>query len=169
MLFLKSIQKYAIALLFFITISAGVIYAQEPKGDQKTAQLSSIKNMVEATNYVFVPQSVLPVSGRTRQLTSYYDLRIFKDTIISYLPYFGRAYTAPINPEDGCINFTSTDFEYTTALRKKGGWSIVVKFKDQSQVREMNLTIFDNGRADLFVTSNNRQSISFSGNIRERK
>ncbi|MEP7319290.1 MAG: DUF4251 domain-containing protein, partial [Panacibacter sp.] len=96
-------------------------------------------------------------------------LRISKDTIISYLPYFGRAYTAPISPEDGGINFTSTDFEYTTALRKKGGWSIEIKFKDQSQVREMNLTIFDNGRADLFVSSNNRQSISFSGNIRERK
>jgi len=168
MLFFKRIPKYIAAMLLVLVASMQITFAQESKQDKIEAQAAALKTLVESKNFVFVPQSVTPLTGRTRQLTSYYDLMISKDTITSNLPYFGRAYTAPINPEDAGISFTSTDFEYYATPGKKGGWVIVIKFKNQTQAREMNLTIFDNGRADLVVSSNNRQSISFSGDIKAR-
>lgn len=168
MLFFKTIPKYIAAMLLVLVASIQITFAQESKQDKIEAQAAALKSLVESKSFAFIPQSVTPLTGRTRQLTSYYNLRISKDTITSNLPYFGRAYTAPINPEDPGISFTSTDFEYYQTPGKKGGWDILIKFKNQTQVREMNLTIFDNGRADLVVSSNNRQSISFSGDIKAR-
>jgi hypothetical protein len=160
---IKSIKKTA---QFFLIVAASclhIVYAQD------SAKTSAVKNMVDSKNYVFVAQTVLPVSGRTRQLTSYYDLTVSKDTIVSSLPYFGRAYTAPINPSEGGINFKSTNFEYTVKDRKKGGWDILIKPKDANDVQQLLITVFENGIASLQVISSNRQAISFNGYITERK
>jgi hypothetical protein len=48
---------------------------------------------------------------------------------------------------------------------KKGGWEIVLKPKDVRDVREYFLSVSEKGYANLRVTSNNRQPISYSGVI----
>jgi hypothetical protein len=146
--------------LFFAAIMAvsTALYAQDnDKTDTKT--------WVETKNYVFNAEFASPQSGQSRPLTSSYDLTVRPDSIISYLPFFGRAYTAPIGVTDGGIKFTSTKFDYKTQARKKGRWEISIRPKDISDVQQLNLTIFDNGRANLRVTSVNRQPISFTGYV----
>ena len=106
------------------------------------------------------------MSGRTRQLTPDYDLRVSKTEITSYLPYFGRAYTPPIDPSRGGIQFTSKDFDYTATPRKKGGWDVTIKPKDYQDVQQMSLNISASGYATLQVTSSSRQPISFNGYIK---
>ena len=127
-----------------------------------------IKNKIENKNYDFIVQSVTPTAGSTRQLSPDYDLRVTPDSIISYLPYFGRAYSAPLASSEGGINFTSTKFDYSSVARNKGGWDIMIKPKDAQDVQQLFLTIFSNGSAMLQVTSINRQPISFNGYISER-
>ena len=128
------------------------------------AQLDTaiVRQKVEAKRYTFVAQTALPMRGRTVQLTSLYDLRVTSDSVIAGLPYYGRAYSAPINPSDNGINFTSVSFDYQAKYRKKR-WEIKIRPKDNQTVSEMNLTIYSNGKASLQVISNNRQPISFSG------
>lgn len=128
------------------------------------AQLDTaiVRQKVEAKRYTFVAQTAIPMRGRTVQLTSLYDLKITGDSVIAGLPYYGRAYSAPINPSDNGINFTSVSFDYKSTYRKKR-WEISIKPKDIQSVSEMNLIIYSNGRASLQVTSNNRQPISFNG------
>jgi len=128
-----------------------------------------IKRIIEAQNYVFKAQTALPTSGATRQLTSDYDLRISKDTILSDLPYFGRAFTAPLNPSEGPLRFTSTDFKYSVADRKKGGWNVTITPKDVQDPKQISMSIFDNGTASVVVTSYNRQPISFNGYVTTKK
>jgi hypothetical protein len=130
---------------------------------------AEIKNLVTARNYVFKAQTALPTSGNSRQLTSDFDLRVSKDTIVSDLPYFGRAYTAPLNPSEGPLRFTSTDFQYMATDKKKGGWNITITPKDLQDPRQLTLTVFENGTASLVVTSYNRQPISFNGYIVARQ
>jgi hypothetical protein len=133
------------------------------------AKEAVIKNLVNSQQYVFYAQSALPMSGRQRFLTSEYTLYVSKDTVISDLPYFGRAYSAPINLAGGGINFTSTSFDYQLKARKKGGWDITIKPKDTPEVQQLMMTIFENGTTSLRVSSNNRQPISFNGYITTRK
>ncbi len=151
-------MKYII--LYLLLILNIVIEAQEK--EEATAQ-----QIVESKNYIFIAQSANPQRGQVRHLTSDYDLVITGDTVIASLPYFGRAYTAPINPAEGGINFTSSDFDYIPDKKKKGRWEILIRPKGVSDTRELHLTIFDNKKASLLVYSTNRESISFNGYIKE--
>jgi len=156
-------MKSLITLLLLLPLTA--TFAQSNAEDKKAARQAAIKNMVEGQNYVFQAQQALPLGGRTRQLTTDYDLKVTKESITSYLPYFGRAYTAPIDPTKGGIQFTSKDFDYNLTPNKKDGWTAVIKPKDNRDVQQMTLNISSEGYTNLQVTSINRQPISFSGII----
>lgn len=94
-----------------------------------------------------------------------YDLKINKDSVEAYLPYFGRAYTANMNPNEAGIKFKSKDFSYKTEQKKKGNWVITIKPKDNKDGHQMTLNVGTNGYALLNVNSNNKQSISYMGYI----
>jgi len=143
----------------------GIGWAQKHKEDKK----AKIKAIVEAQNYVFKAQTALPTAGSSRQLTSDYGLQVSKDTVVSDLPYFGRAYTAPLNPSEGPLQFTTTKFQYMVSTNKKGGWNVTITPQDVTDPRELIMTIFDNGSASMVVNSTNRQPISFNGYVTAKK
>lgn len=147
--------------LFFAALLAGRLSAQDKD--------STIKKLVDTGDFVFHAQTALPQSGSSRQLTPDYDLKVLKDSLVSYLPYFGRAYSASYGATDGGLNFTSTKFDYKVSKRKKGGWDISIKPSDVRDFREYFLTLSDNGYGTLRAITNNRQPISFTGYISPRK
>jgi hypothetical protein len=163
------LQKYFPKKVFplFILVSGclSVASAQTStsKQDKAAAKTALIKDMVESQNYVFQAQMAMPSGGRSRQLTTDYDLTVTKASVVSYLPYFGRAYTAPIDPTQGGFQFTSKDFDYTATPGKKGGWDILIKPRDARAVQQMSLHISEEGYANLQVISNSKQPISFNG------
>ncbi len=164
---LQLTRKLAMLLVATLLLTA-TLMAQNDKADKKAQLAAATKAMIEAQRYVFKPQSANPMRGRTAQLTSEYTVKVGKDTIISDLPYFGRAFTAPIDPSKGGIQFTSTKFDYKLETIKKG-WQVTIKPADVGDVQQFFLTIFNNGTATLQVTSNNRTPISFNGYVVERK
>ncbi|TMI85861.1 MAG: DUF4251 domain-containing protein [Bacteroidetes bacterium] len=132
-------------------------------------KMGAIKNLVDSGEFIFHAQTAMPSSGPTKQLTSEYDVRVSKNSFVSHLPYFGRAYSAPYGSGDGGFNFTSKEFEYSSTTRKKGGWEITIKPKDVADVREFLLTVSENGYGTLQAMSNNRRPISFTGFVTEPK
>jgi hypothetical protein len=129
---------------------------------------ASIQKMIESKNFVFKAQTVLPQRGSVRQLTSDYDLRLLGDSVVSFLPFFGRAYVAPIGSSEGGIKFTSTDFSYVIKNKKKG-WDITILPKDTRDVRQLFLNVTESGYARLQVISNNRDGIAYNGYIEALK
>lgn len=154
---MKAIKYLSFLILLF---TSGLTVAQEKSPEE-------VKNMITSQNFVFMADRALPMSGSNRMLTPGYELTISPDTIIAYLPYFGRAYAA-ITSGDGGIKFTSTNFDYKATERGKK-WQVRIKFEDASGVQDMNLDIYQNGTANLRVSNTNRQSISYTGYIKEGK
>jgi len=148
------------ALLLALLLPAGMM-AQK----KDSIKAAAIREMVTNQQYTFKAQTASPLAGRLRQLTTDYDLKVSKEQIVAYLPYFGRAYSAPLDPSKGGIQFTSKDFDYKLTERKKGGWNVSIKTKDLAEAQQMELTIFSDGTASLQANSTNRQSISFNGYI----
>ena len=168
---MKSVKRIAIylTLLMVIMSQANFILAQNSKKEKKAKKEAEIKNLVDSQNFVFKAQTALPMGRRSVNLNSDYDLRVTKEEVVSYLPYYGRAYSTTPGSSNG-LDFTSKDFEYTMKETKKNdGWDIVVKPKDTQLAREMLLTVFKNGSASLQVTSNDKQNISFSGYVTANK
>jgi Domain of unknown function (DUF4251) len=150
--------------LALIVFSHTAVLSQTPP--PQTSKAAAMKSLVESGAYIFRAQSVMPLSGRVRQLTTDdYTLKITADKITSDLPYFGQAYTAPMDPTKTGIQFTSKDFTYTLTPRKKGGWDVLIKPKDYKDVQQMSMSISADGYASLQVISANRQAISFNGVI----
>src|SRR4051794_24283983 len=108
--------------LLFLMLGVLIVNTSSTQNAKKNRQkeiATSIESLLNSKNYVFKAQTVLPTRGSVRQLTSEYDLRVLGDSIVAYLPYFGRAYTAPVDPTAGGIQFTSTNFDYNIEQKKK--------------------------------------------------
>ena len=155
--------------LLFPLVSSFIAYSQDSKEEQKSEKQAEIKSLVEAKHFVFRPQSATAARGATQQLSYGYSLTVSPNEVVSDLPYFGRAYSAPMNPSDGGIRFTSTEFDYSVKNRKKGGWDITVIPKDVPNAPKVYLSVTSAGNTSARVISTNRESISFSGFIEEQK
>ncbi len=109
----------------------------------------------------------MPQRGGGKQLTSEYDLRVTPDSVISFLPYFGRAYfDVPYGGGDGGLKFTSTRFTYEVKEKKKGGWEISIVPSDVKNLSRLLLYISPDGYASLSVNSINRDFITFDGYLK---
>lgn len=163
-------MKY-LAFFLFTFISLGV----NAQTDKATTQ-----RIVEAKNFIFVASSAIPMnsveinailskmpganSGANMNLSgSNYNVRITPDSLISYLPYFGRSFKAPIAQDEAGYQFTSTKFTFEKSVNKKGGWQISINTQDTREGVRMSFIITNNGYASLTVNSNNKQSISYYG------
>ena len=155
----------------FIIIAVAAIFGCSSTRNIKAdppLDAAAVKRLVELQNFVFTASYVNPMSGRRRYLTPGYEMSVSKDTIISYLPFFGRGYTAPVSPSDIDFDFTSTNF--TSAVTPSGrGWNISIKPKDKMYIQELYFKIFDNASGSLTITSMDRSAISYDGYISERK
>jgi hypothetical protein len=151
------------AILLFSGCSGSRRAKVDPPLDSTT-----VKTLIYTPAFVFLAQYVNPSGGRRRDLSQGYELTVLKDSLISYLPYFGRGFIAPLSPTDLDYDFTSTKFSYLVTQVKRG-WAITIKINDQKYLREMYLRVFDNGAADLTLTSLDRSSISYDGYITRRK
>jgi hypothetical protein len=160
----KTIGRFLMIMLVS-TVSIHTAVAQNSKKDKQAKKEAEIKSLIDSQKYVFKAQTVFPLGARSRQLTTDYDVTVSKEAVVSYLPYFGRAYSATPGSSSGGIDFTSKQFEYSVSETKKGDWEIVIKPKDTKVARELNLSVFKNGSATLQVNSDDKQNISYSGNI----
>ncbi len=154
-------------VLFVLLFICAVPFTQAQ--NSKNIKQAAFKNMIDSQNFVFVPNTMIPLRGGSKTLTSYYQLAVSKDSLVSYLPFIGRAYSAPILPDENGFDFTSTSFEYKIKNHKKSGWDITIKPKDQVNVQQFILRVFDNGSASLNVISLNRDPVSFSGYVTGHK
>lgn len=133
---------------------------------EKEAIANEMNRRVNDGDFTFKATYAYPTGFKAMYLSPYYDVKVSPDTVRAYLPYYGRAYTAPMNPSDGGIKFTSTDFDYRVVPGKRAGnWQVDIRIKDTGREIWLNFDIWENGTARLNVTDTNRQPISFQGNI----
>lgn len=163
------IRKFLLLASFFtLLFTVHSSFSQKHKTKIVTVKLD-VRKMLENKSFVFVPQSLSPTSGRSRQITSYYEVIVSKDSIICDLPYFGRALEPPIDPSDIGFTFTSTKFDYELKDAKKNSFDVKIKINDKLDARQLIFSVFDNGSTTLSINSNAKQPITYEGYIKERK
>lgn len=125
-----------------------------------------VKALVESGSYFFRAEQMQPMGARSRVITDInYTFQVRDSEVSADLPYVGRAYQASPNPTDAGVKFTSKGVQVNKGQTKKGNYEIKFQPKDDPDVRECILTIYMNGRADLLITFNRRQNISYQGII----
>lgn len=129
------------------------------------ASEAETEDAIKSDRWIFIANQAMPQRGRSRMLTTRYTVICNTDTITSALPYFGRAYSAPIGETTSPLDFKSTDFALTKTQGNKGNWEINIKPNDYREVQSYSFTLYPNGSAQLNVQLINRSPISFSGAV----
>lgn len=160
--------------LFILSIIAVQVQGQEKKSkkelraEKKAQQIEETKAMVNSGTFVFKATNANPMKGATINLTTEYDVKVTKDSIYSYLPYYGVAYTASYGGTDSPMVFDSPIGSYSMEETKKG-YRIKVKAKNGNDSLEFSFSIMETGSTTLNVISVNRQTISYFGNLEKVK
>jgi hypothetical protein len=150
-------------LLVLTGLTAGsALSAQDKKEERREA----VHQLVTSKNYEIEVNLAQPLSGHSINLTTPYSLTVRGDSVISYLPYYGRAYSVPYGGGKG-LNFSAPVSNYRmTPNAKKGSYRISFTTKSDEDTYQFRLTVFDSGSASVDVSMQNRQSISFQGDLK---
>ena len=156
-------------LLIFVCISAGAQKSgtktkRELKAEKLALQKAETKMLVENKTFVFDVQTVNPMRGRTVHVTSDYDVRIQNDSIYSYLPFYGRAYSINYGGTQSPLIFEQA-IEGFVSTKTKNGYSIDVHARNQNDMLDFSFHVTESGSTTLTVNSVNRQSISYFGQL----
>jgi hypothetical protein len=141
---------------------------KELKAEKEAKQIEETKALVESKMFVFDARTANPMKGRSINLTSEYDVKITKDSIFSYMPYYGVAYTASYGGTDSPMIFNKP-FETFNMEKTKNGYMVKVSAKNGNDSLEYTFHISETGSTTLNISSMNRQSISYYGNIEKIK
>lgn len=154
-------MKSLVYICLFVTV---VAVSCAPKKIVSSYTQEQVREFLGNQSYRFIARYIQPQGGRQRFITGNYTLSITKDRVEADLPYIGRAYTAPMG-RDGGIRFSSTDFSYGAKETEDGTRELTITLHDSNDVRMLFLRVYPGGAADLSVNSNNRQAISYRGEI----
>lgn len=158
--------------LFFLIgivlmIGGQSLYSQNKK-ERKEQKAKEIKEMIEGGRFTIEVDRALPMGGRSVNLTTPYSLEMRGDSAISYLPYFGRAYSLPYGGGDG-MRFEESITDYQLTFDKKGTAQIKFVARTKEDAFHFDVKVFSNGSATIGVTSANRQNITYQGELAPKK
>lgn len=160
-----------IRLLFLVGIvllNGGQSLYSQTKKEKKEQQEKEIKEMIDKRRFTIDVDRALPMGGRTVNLTSPYSLEMRGDSAISYLPYFGRAYSLPYGGGDG-LRFEESITDYQSTFNKKGTARIKFVARTKEDTFRFDVQVFPNGSAIISVTPTNRQHITYQGELAPKK
>lgn len=161
-------QVTLIALILCLFVMPG--FAQEKtkkqiKEEKKLEKQKQIEEMVNAKAFVFNARTALPQGYKSINIsTNSYYMRFSPEMILSELPYYGRAYSETGYGGESGIKFEAKPEELKIEKGKKN-YSISAVVKANNDTYRISLTLGFEGSGTLNVTSNNRSSISYHGEI----
>lgn len=155
-------------LLGIVLLTGGQSLYSQTKKEKKEQKEKEIKEMIDERRFTIDVDRALPMGGRTVNLTSPYSLEMRGDSAISYLPYFGRAYSLPYGGGDG-LRFEESITDYQSTFNKKGTARIKFVARTKEDTFRFDVQVFSNGSSIINVTPTNRQQITYQGELAPKK
>jgi hypothetical protein len=159
-----------IMVVVVVTLIATQGFSQEKskkqlKEEQKIEKEKQTEAMLNAKEFVFVARTALPQGYKTVNLnTSEYTVTFKPEYIVSYMPFYGKAYSGVGFGGDNGLKFEGKP-EIFTVTKNKKNYQVKAEVKGQNDYYTISATISFGGNASLTINSNNRSSISYNGDI----
>lgn len=117
-------------------------------------------------HYTIAVRMMHPMRGRSVHVSYGYELKVKGDTLMSYLPYFGRAYAVPYGGGKG-LHFTELISGYRSWKTKKGSTMVELTTVNDEDSYYFMLEIFENGNATVDVQMKQRDRVRYDGEMTE--
>jgi hypothetical protein len=137
----------------------------ELKEERKLEKQKQIETMVNSKNFVFVAQTAMPSGMEAVNLSLNQNYIKFQpDQIDSYMPFFGRAYSGVGYGTDSGLHFKGIPNKFAVEKKEKF-FQVDLVVKGESDTFSLSLSVGFEGSASLSISSNNRSTISYQGEI----
>lgn len=158
---MKTIAVLILGLLFLVTSG----FQPSDRRQRKLQKERETMELIESGQFRFVARSARSSLGNFNNLGANYDLVFDSMRVKAFLPYYGRAYSAPYNGEGGVkFNLKADRIEKRWEKRKKR-YRITTQVRDDDDAYSILLTASLSGYADLQINFQNKQMISYYGTI----
>lgn len=155
-------------LLGIVLLIGGQSLCAQSKKEKKEQKEKEVKELIENQRFVVEVNRAIPMGGRSVTLTSPYSFEMSGDSAISYLPYYGRAYSVPYGGGNG-LKFEEPVANYTCTYDKKGTARIQFDVRTEEDTYKLNLKVFPDGSTTISFAPVNKQSITFYGELAPKK
>lgn len=161
-------RKYMYTILLACALPlAGGIQAQTDKQAAKARTEKAVQEALDARTYRIAVDYMNPMRGRSRALTANYSLEVRADSVFSYLPYVGEAYSVPYGGGKA-LNFNAPIETYEEKEGKRGSRQIKFSTSNEEDTYTYSLTVYTDGTTRIHVQPVRRQAISFNGEMEEK-
>ena len=166
----RFVMFFILLSLFSVMLNGQDKKSRKEKREKKEIEFVKTDSLINSKVFVFKASKANSTGGGQIDLTTHIaELIINKDSVESYLPYFGRAYRASYGGGSG-IKFETVLTDYKVEKNsKKLNFIISFSAKTKDDNFQCSLSISYSGSATLSVNSNNRAFISYYGDIKSIK
>ena len=133
------------------------------KAEMKRQRAENVRQALYDRQFTINVTSAHPTSFPPVNLTTPYSLEVRGDSVISYLPYYGRAYSVPYGGGKA-LNFSGKMNGYDISRSKKE-YNIKMAIENEEDKYLYYIDVFDNGHASILVSCQNRTDILFYGEM----
>lgn len=161
-------RSISLLVLYFLIFLPG--YSQEKskkelKEEKRLERQQEVDSLVNSRVFSFEAITAMPQGGRSVNLaTNPNFIRFNPELMEGRMPFFGRSYSGTSYGGDGGIEFSAQPDQFEVE-KKKDNWLVSVVVKGGNDVFRLNLNITPSGSSSLTITSNNRSTISYNGEI----
>jgi hypothetical protein len=137
---------------------------KEIRKERETKKIEEVRNLIMDSTFVFNATHAMPLGGGSIHLNYSFDAEINKDTIVSYLPFYGVAYRPDYGGRNSAFDFIQPIENYKLE-KDKNGYMVTFEVKNKMDHLDFTFRISELGYANLNIISTNRQAMSFYGII----
>ena len=153
----------SLVVAVLLAAGCGILHqSSEEKRAEEARVAALVKQQLDAQRYEITIQFMQPRRGAMQSVNSRYFIRVDGTHLRSSLPYIGVAYSIPYGGGKG-LSFESEIEEYVEDSHRADRRRFIFSTDNEEDYLVYRLTVFNNGSADLEVSSRNRESISYRG------
>ena len=158
----KVLVSMVLACLAVVMLSGCA--TSEERAARAAEQVAKVKAALTERNYKIAVDRMYPMKGSSKSVSYGYCIEVRNDSLFSYLPYFGRAYSVPYGGGKG-LNFSERIGNYQESQKKNGQRHIEISLKNEEDTYLYTIDVFDNGNSSIDVQARQRENISYSGEM----
>lgn len=132
--------------------------------ERQAAITRQVQEGLDTRHYTIAVDWMKPLGGMARHVTSNYELKVNGDEVDSYLPYVGEAYRLPYGGGKG-LNFKGKIEDYTITYLTSNRSHIEFRVTNDEDTYYFRIDVFNNGKSIIDIIAQERDAISFDGEM----
>ena len=134
------------------------------KAEREAAITRQVQEGLDTRHYTIAVDWMKPLGGMAQHVSSNYELKVNGDEVDSYLPYVGEAYRIPYGGGKG-LNFKGKIENYSINYLTSNRSHIEFQVNNGEDVHHFRIDVFNNGKAIIDIIAQDRDAISFDGEM----